>query len=507
MSQTTRTTVWIPGDQLSSRWPAWLAERGLTPLNTRLLFVESDARLRARPWHRHKLILVLSAMRHFAEDMRRQGFAVDYRRAPTFLSGLRAHLRHTPAERVIVMRPSTWQGAQFVARLGQMLDAPVEVWPNRLFLAQPADLGAARSPLMETFYRRMRRRAGFLMDGAQPAGGRWNWDAENRRPPRKDWQRGDLPAIPAFPPDDLTRGVIAEVARIDTAWGRLDGFALPVTRADALALYADFVEHRLPAFGPYQDAMLSGQPWLFHALISPFINIGLLEAGEVCAAAEQAWRAGRAPLNSVEGFIRQIIGWREFMYAVYWREMPRLRAMNALGATRPLPAFYWDAQTDMACLRACVQGVWERGYAHHIQRLMVLCNFAMLAGVDPQAVNEWFLSTFVDAYDWVVTPNVIGMGLYADGGIVGSKPYAAGANYIHKMSDYCAGCRFDPRQRLGPDACPFNALYWDFVARHAARLEKNPRASMAVRSLRRMSSADVAALRAQAADFLARMAG
>lgn len=507
MSHAARATVWILGDQLSPRWPAWLAERGLTPETTRLLFVESGAKLRAQPWHYHKLILILSAMRHFAEDMRRRGFEVDYRRASAFRDGLRAHVEcHAPA-RLIVMRPNTWQGAQWVARLSQALAAPVEVWPNHLFMADPADLGTVRSPLMETFYRKMRRRSGFLMDGAQPVGGRWNWDAENRQPPRKDWQAGDVPAMPAFAPDAITRGVIEEVARIDTAWGRLDGFTLPVTRADALTLYEDFVARRLPLFGPYQDAMLRDHPWLFHALISPVLNIGLLEAGEVCAGAEQAWRAGHAPLNSVEGFIRQVIGWREFMYAVYWREMPGLRMMNALGATRPLPAFYWDAQTDMACLRACVQGVWERGYTHHIQRLMVLCNFAMLAAVDPQAVNVWFLSTYVDAYDWVVTPNVIGMGLYADGGIVGSKPYAAGANYIHKMSDYCAGCRFNPRQRTGPDACPFNSLYWDFVARHAARLEKNPRASMAVRTLRRMNSADVAALRAQAAGFLERLAG
>ncbi|MGQ9904437.1 MAG: cryptochrome/photolyase family protein [Anaerolineae bacterium] len=507
MSSTPVVAVWILGDQLSPRWPAWLAEHGLTADNARLLLIESEAKLRSRPWHRHKLILVLSAMRHFAAEMTQHGFQVDYRRAPDFLHGLRVQFQAGISNRLVVMRPNTWQGAQFVARLPQVLGVPVEVWPNRFFIAGPDDLGAARSPLMETFYRKMRRRTGLLMDGTQPAGGRWNWDAENRRPPRKDWQPNLLPALPSFSPDALTREVMAQVACIDTAWGALEGFALPVRRTDALALYTDFLERRLPNFGPYQDAMLSGQPWLFHAVISSSINIGLLEAGEVCAGAEHAWRAGRVPLPSVEGFVRQVIGWREFIQAIYWREMPRLREMNALGAARPLPAFYWNAQTEMACLRECVQGVRDRGYTHHIQRLMVLCNFALLAGVNPQAVNEWFLSTYVDAYDWVVTPNVIGMGLFADGGIVGTKPYAAGANYIHKMSNYCAGCRFDPRKRVGPDACPFNALYWDFVARHAARLEKNPRTSMAVRTLRRMSQADVAALRAQAAASLERLAG
>jgi deoxyribodipyrimidine photolyase-related protein len=474
----------------------------LNPSNARLLFIESSAKLRARPWHRHKLILVLSAMRHFMDDMRRLGFQVEYRRAPTFLAALRAHAQEHPDERLVVMRPSTWQGAQFVSRLGETLGLPVEVWPNRFFLSSPADLGAARSPLMETFYRKLRRRTGILMEGDQPVGGRWNWDAENRRPPRKDWSPQSLPRrSDVCARRDHPRGD-REVARLDTAWGRLDGFALPVTRADALAFYQDFLDHRLPNFGPYQDAMLSGQPWLFHALISPLINIGLLEPLEVCAGAERAWQAGHAPLNSAEGFIRQVIGWREFIYAIYWREMPRLRAMNVLGAHRPLPAFYWDAQTDMACLRACVQGVWERGYTHHIQRLMVLCNFALLAGVNPQEVNEWFLSTYVDAYDWVVTPNVIGMGLFADGGIVGTKPYAASANYIHKMSNYCAKCRFDPRQRVGPRACPFNALYWDFVARHAERLGANPRTSMAVKTLNRLDKGELAAMRAQAAAFV-----
>ena len=497
-----RTTVWILGDQLSPRWPAWLAEHGLNPGNARLLFIESSAKLCARPWHRHKLILVLSAMRHFMDDMRRVGFQVDHRRAPTFLAALRAHAQEHPDERLVVMRPSTWQGAQFVSRLGETLGLPVEVWPNRFFLSSPADLGTARSPLMETFYRKLRRRTGILMEGDQPVGGRWNWDAENRRPPRKDWSPDALPAVPSYAPDAITQEVIREVARLETAWGRLEGFALPVTRADALAFYQDFLEHRLPSFGPYQDAMYSGQPWLFHALISPLINIGLLDPLEVCAGAERAWQAGHAPLNSVEGFIRQVIGWREFIYAIYWREMPRLREMNVLGAHRPLPAFYWDAQTDMACLRECVQGVWERGYTHHIQRLMVLCNFALLAGINPQEVNEWFLSTYADAYDWVVTPNVIGMGLFADGGIVGTKPYAASANYINKMSNYCAGCRFDPRQRVGPRACPFNALYWDFVARHADRLGANPRTSMAVKTLNRLDKRELAAMRAQAAAFL-----
>jgi deoxyribodipyrimidine photolyase-related protein len=516
-------TLWILGDQLSHRWPEWLEAEGLDKTNTRLLLIESAAKIRSRPWHKHKLILVLSAMRHFAQAMRDAGWQVDYRHAATFQAGLRDHIADHSPDRILVMRPNTWQGVHFVQRLesGDWTSPNnrrclISILPNRMFLARSEDLGKARSPVMETLYRKMRRRTGYLMDGDQPAGGKWNFDEDNRQPPKKEWRQAaggrgaavlrpyddGIPNIPIFKPDALTQQVITEVAQVETAWGALDGFALPVTREDALAFFNDFIAHRLPNFGPYEDAMVSGQPTLFHSVLSPLLNIGLLERDELCATAEQAYREGHAPLNSVEGFIRQLIGWREFVYALYWREMPKLRHMNALKATRPLPQFYWDAQTDMACLRECVQGVWERGYTHHIQRLMVLCNFALIAGISPQEINEWFFATYIDAYDWVVTPNVVGMGTFGDGGIVGTKPYAASANYIHKMSTYCEGCRYDPKQRLGEDACPFNALYWDFVARNADVLGANPRASMPAMALRKMKAEDVQALRAQAVRFL-----
>lgn len=503
-----RTTVWILGDQLSHRWPAWLVREGLSPTDTRLLFIESAAKIRSRPWHKHKLILVLSAMRHFAQTMRDAGWQVDYRKAATFEAGLRAHVAEHAPERIVVMQPNTWQGLAFIEKL-RTDRAPISqfsIFDSQFFLAKPEDLGTSKSPLMETFYRKMRRRTGYLMDGDRPIGGKWNFDDENRRPPPRAWRTSHsplpIPDVPAFAPDAITREVIAEVAQVETAWGALDGFALPVTREGALAFFADFIAHRLPDFGPYEDAMVRGQPVLFHSMLSPLLNIGLLERDELCMAAEQAYREGRAPLNSVEGFIRQLIGWREFVYACYWREMPGLREMNALNATRPLPQFYWDGRTEMACLRECVKGVWERGYTHHIQRLMVLCNFALIAGIRPQEVNEWFFATYVDAYDWVVTPNVVGMGMYGDGGIVGTKPYAASANYIHKMSTYCEGCRYAPKQRLGERACPFNALYWDFVARNADVLSANPRTSMPVMALRKMKADEVAALRAQAKQFL-----
>jgi deoxyribodipyrimidine photolyase-related protein len=506
-------TVWILGDQLSHHWPAWLAESGRDPGNTRILLVESAAKLRSRPWHRHKLILVLSALRHYAGALREAGWQVDHRRAPDFAAGLRDHVAAHRPGRLLVMEPATWQGREFVRRQGAARYAAFEVLGNRFFLAGPDDLGRTQRPLLEAFYRRQRRRLGYLMAGDGPAGGRWNFDADNRLPPRREWRRAapgaqaGIPSPPAFPPDEVTREVIAEVARVPTAWGELDGFSLPVTRAGALVSLADFVAHRLRDFGAYEDAMVAGQPSLFHSVLSPLLNLGLLDPAELCTAAGEAWAGGRAPLNSVEGFVRQVIGWREFVQAVYRREMPAYRQSNALGATRPLPTFYWTGATDLACLRDAIASVQSRGYTHHIQRLMLLANFALLAGVRPDELNEWFLAAFVDAYDWVVTPNVLGLGTFADGGIVGTKPYAAGGSYLHRMGTHCEGCRYDVRQRVGPDACPFNALYWDFVARHAERLAGNPRTAMPVRALRRMAPGDVAALRRQAAAFLGALQG
>jgi deoxyribodipyrimidine photolyase-related protein len=507
MTKLKSISVWILGDQLSAAWPRWLTDEGLDRTSTTIVMIESAAKCASRPWHRHKLTLVLSAMRHFAEDLRADGWTVDYRRAPDFKHGLAAHARaHRPA-RWLAMKPSTYQGAQFVR--AALADQPHTLWPNRMFLATPADLGASKSPLLESFYRKMRVRTGLLMDAGAPTGGAWNLDAENRQPPTKAWRSGDfadIPRVPRYEPDAVTRAVIADVARFSDAWGEADGFALPVTRADALAFLQDFITYRLVNFGPFEDAMVTDQPVLFHSLLSPLLNIGLLGRDEVCHAAERAYREGRAPLASVEGFIRQIIGWREFVYACYWREMPALRDANALDTRRALPPAFWDpTKTRMTCVSQSAGAVWRNGYSHHIQRLMVLCNLALLAGISPQEVNAWFLCAYIDAYDWVVTPNVIGMGLYADGGVVGTKPYAASANYINRMSTYCGGCHFDPKLRVGERACPLNALYWDFIARNESRFAKNPRMTMPLASLRKMSAADRAAIAEQSAADLKKL--
>jgi deoxyribodipyrimidine photolyase-related protein len=353
---------------------------------------------------------------------------------------------------------------------------------------------------MEFFYRDMRRRHGFLMDGDKPAGGKWNFDAENRKSLPASIR---VPLPPAVKPDDLTREVMALVAqRFPSHLGSVEDYAFGVTEADAKAALRDFIAHRLPRFGDWQDAMKTGEPFLFHALISPALNLGLLDPREICAAAEAAWRDGHAELNAVEGFIRQILGWREFIRGIYWLHMPDYAAKNFFGATRQLPWFYWTGETRMNCLRQAITGTIEHAYAHHIQRLMVTGNFALLAGLDPAEVDEWYMVVYADAYQWVEMPNTRGMALFADGGIVGSKPYAASGAYINRMSDYCKACAYDVKDAVGKNACPFNYLYWDFFARNAKLIANNPRLGMPLRTLAGMDEGRVAQMRKNAVSFL-----
>jgi len=357
---------------------------------------------------------------------------------------------------------------------------------------------------MEFFYREMRRRTGLLMDGDRPVGGRWNFDPENRRraPPGARFTEP-----PRFAPDLLTAEVLDLVeARFPDHPGQLRPFWFGVTRAEAEVALGHFIAHALPGFGATQDAMLRDARFLNHAVLSHYLNVGLLDPMAVCRAAEAAYHAGHAPLPAVEGFIRQIVGWREYVRGIYWREMPAYRERNALGATRPLPALYWTGDTDMACLRAAITQTLEEAYAHHIQRLMITGNFALLTGVDPRALHEWYLAVYADAYEWVELPNTLGMSQFADDGLLASKPYAASGAYIRRMSDYCDGCRYRVMERTGAQACPFNALYWDFIARHAERFARNPRMGHAVRTWRRFAPDAQRALRAHAATVLAALA-
>jgi deoxyribodipyrimidine photolyase-related protein len=460
--------------------------------------------------HKRKITFILSAMRHHAEVLRQAGWTVDYVKLDdpdntgSFTGEIaRAIERHIP-DRIVVTESGEWRVQAMLEAWETMFGIPVDIRADTRFVAthrEFEDWAEGRKALrMEFFYRDMRRKTGLLMDGYKPAGGEWNFDKENRKPVGNNLF---VPAAPHYPPDAMTQNVIDMVAaRFVDHIGSLDNFGLAVTRADALDALARFIDVALAQFGDFQDAMITDQPLLWHALISPYLNNGLLGPLEVCRAVEAEYRAGRVPINAAEGFIRQIIGWREYIRGIYWREGPDYIERNFLNAHRPLPDFYWTGETDMKCLSQAIGQTIDLAYAHHIQRLMITGNFAMLIGVDPKAVATWYLEVYADAYEWVELPNVLGMSQFGDGGLLGSKPYASSGAYIDRMSDYCGRCRYDVKQRTGPDACPFNALYWDFLARNEDKLGKNVRLAMPYRNWAKMDSATKVALRKSAAEFL-----
>jgi deoxyribodipyrimidine photolyase-related protein len=504
-----KLSVWILGDQLLAQHPVLTeVERTHSRDQVRVVLVESATRTRRLPYQRKKLVLLFSAMRHYAEELRAQGYEVDYIRAPSFLDGLQQHVAAWLPNRLLAMEASEWRARELQRdELPGALGLPLTLLPNTQFLAGQfdpyPDAEAGKRVVMEHFYRRMRRHFGVLLspDG-EPAGGRWNYDAENR----KRLPHGSKPPpVPVFQPDDITLQVMRDVDALGQGVGTASGFVLAVTRQGALAAFDDFLAKRLVDFGPYEDAMSSHHPVLYHSLLSPYLNIGLLEPLALVQAVEAAFDAGRAPINSIEGFIRQVLGWREYIYWQYWRLMPDLMEANAWAAQRPMPEFFWTGRTEMNCLRHAICRAIDTGYNHHIERLMLLCNFCLLAGITPRAVNEWFTSFYVDAYEWVMVPNVMGMGLNADGGLVATKPYIASANYINQMGDYCRGCGYKPKQRIGADACPFNYLYWNFLLENEARLRANPRLGRNVLGLRHLDADDRRAVRVQASSFLERL--
>ena len=496
-----RTLRLVLGDQLSD---GLTSLSDLDPAIDLILLAEVMAETTYVKHHKQKLVLVLSAMRQFAERLRRRGVRVRYVRLddPANTQSLEGELRRAlqeegPFDQAVVTEPGEWRLAEVFAALRDTLDPPLEIRPDRRFIASHrAFTGWAadkRELTMEFFYRQMRRETGLLMDGDKPAGGRWNFDAENRKRLPAGIAR---PTRRRFPPKQTTRAVMAEVAtRFPDNFGTLDSFDWPTNHAEAEAALDHFIDHILPGFGDWQDAMARADAFLWHGLISSSLNIGLLDSLQVCRRAEAEWKAGHAPLNAVEGFIRQILGWREYMRGIYWLKGPEYKKINALDADRALPWFYWSAETDMACVADVVSETRDHAYAHHIQRLMVTGNLAMLLGVHPDAINDWYMVVFIDAFEWVELPNTHGMATFADGGIVGSKPYAASGAYIDKMSDYCRGCRYDVKQKLGEDSCPFNALYWDFLDRNAKVLRDNHRLAFPYKTLERMDETQRAALR------------
>ena len=444
--------------------------------------------------HKKKIAFLFSAMRHFAENLKQQGYSVDYitlddpKNTGSFQGEVERALERHRIQQIVVTHPGEYRVLTDINSWESHFDISVEIRPDNRFLSTPedfADWAKGRKQLrMEYFYREMRKQYGLLMEGSEPIGGQWNYDAENRKPPK---QGLNISKPYTNDTDEITRDVMALVAeRFPNHFGELEAFYFAVTRDQALHVLKLFIEQRLNYFGDYQDAMIEGEPWMYHSHISFYLNCGLLLPLECVRAAEEAYHQGKAPLNAVEGFIRQIIGWREYVCGIYWLNMPEYAETNFFEATRDLPDFYWTADTNMNCLRQCVLETKENAYAHHIQRLMVLGNFALLAGIDPKQVNEWFLIVYADAYEWVELPNVSGMILFADGGYLASKPYAAGGSYINKMSNYCKNCRYKVTKKNGPDACPFNYLYWDFLARNREKLQTNHRIGMMYKTYDRM---------------------
>lgn len=487
-------TVWILGDQLTTKGAA-LA--GRTPEDTFILMIESRRKIEGKPRHRQRLHLVLTAMRRFAAAMRDRGFEVDYRRSESFAAGLAAHRRELQPDNVVVMEPMSWSLSERLSDLG------VEPIRSNQFLRHRDDFrewANGRSRLvMEDFYRDQRRRFGYLMDGDEPAGGAWNFDEQNREAPPRDgrsWPRRQQSRL-----DDLDHQVLDSLP--GDAFGREPDGTWATTRRGALSRLRHFVDQVLPQFGPHQDAMLEGEWAMAHSLLSPYLNVGLLHPREVCDAVEEAYRSGRVPIASAEGMMRQVLGWREYVWGVYWLWMPGYRTKNELGAARALPPVYEGSGTAMRCVASTIESVTHHAYAHHIQRLMVLANLALLAGVRPDDLVDWMRVSFVDGAEWVMLPNVIGMGLYADGGLMSSKPYAAGGNYINRMSNYCGDCRYDPRARSSEDACPFTTLYWDFLDRHSDELRANRRMGRQLGGLQRLD--DLPAVRDRAREVLRRL--
>ncbi|MBM3389838.1 MAG: cryptochrome/photolyase family protein [Betaproteobacteria bacterium] len=455
-----------------------------------------------------RIALFLAAMRHHAQALRSAGWRVDYRRLDdtdnlgSLGAELRAGIVRLKPQGLVMTAPGDWRVLEAIKAVAAECKLPLDIREDRHFFSTVQEFAAhakGRKQLrLEYWYRELRARHQVLMDGDQPLGGQWNFDADNREAFGKDGPP-PIPAPARFQPDETTRGVLQLVAeRFASHPGSLDSFAWPVTREQALQSLARFIRERLPHFGRWQDAMWTGEVWLFHSHLAAALNLKLLTAHEVVHAAEAAHRRGKADLASTEGFIRQILGWREYVRGVYWLHMPQYLQRNALGAKRALPDFFWNAQTDMACLRDALELTLQHGYAHHIQRLMVTGLYTLLLGVDPQQVHGWYLSVYVDAVEWVELPNSLGMSQYADGGVMASKPYVASGKYLQRMGNHCKGCRYDPAQATGDRACPYTTLYWDFLLRHEQALAKNPRMVMQVKNLKRMDEGKRAAIQAQA---------
>ena len=496
--------IWVLGDQLWQQQSA-LASCKQDKQQHPVILIESSQYAQQRPYHGQKLVLVWSAMRYFAKELKTYGWDVTYQISEDFVTPLQAWIQEYKITQLRVMTPSDRPFEQFINNLD--LDCNVSLIPNNHFLWSKQEFHnwakSRKRLLLEDFYRQGRKRFNILMDGDKPIGGKWNFDKQNRNPPKKNLA---TPTALWFEPDRITISVIERIKELKlNFYGKIEPFRWGVTRQQAKQVLEHFLAQCFSNFGSYQDAMVTGEDTMWHSLISPYLNLGLLQPMEVIKAAEQAYKSRELALNNVEGFIRQILGWREYMYGIYHYMEADYSAGNWFNHDHPLPKFYWDGvKTEMNCLRQILNQVERTGYAHHIQRLMILSNFALIAGVSPQEIESWFHAAFIDAYDWVMQTNVIGMGQFADGGKLASKPYAASANYINKMSDYCGNCTFERTSRHGKNACPFNFFYWDFLDRHKEKLKSLGRMNLVLANLKKISPEELAQINSLAENWWAR---
>ena len=506
-----RHLVFVLGDQLDEKSPA-LADFDSATDIALMAEVRDES---THVWSsKPRTAFFFAAMRHFAATLQHRGISVDYRRIGTHAFGslvavlADAQRKYRP-EKIVIAEPGDWRVEQSLIAFGQATNAALVLREDTHFLCSRHEFSdwakGYKQLRLEYFYRMMRKRHDIMMDDDGPVHGRWNFDAENRGAFPKAGPK-DVPATLWIPPDAITREAVEDVeAHFPDHPGTLDAFGWPVTRKDALRALKKFVDERLPAFGRYQDAMWTGQPFLHHSSLSAAMNVKLINPREVIAAAVEALEQGRAPIEAVEGFVRQVLGWREFVRGVYWLDMPGMRESNHFEHARKLPAWYWTGKTQMNCLHHTVAQTMKHGYAHHIQRLMVTGIFGLLAEIAPKEIEDWYLAVYVDAVEWVELPNVAGMALYATAGRITSKPYIASGQYIKRMSNYCAGCRYRPEMKTGPRACPITTLYWYFLEKHEKLLAGNPRTSLMAKSITRMAAADRAELRAHAAVTLRNM--
>ncbi len=503
-----RNLIFVLGDQLDPNAPAF---DDADPNRDLVVMAEVDAEVKRHPNHIQRVVVFFAAMRHFRDALVDRGYPVIYQQIgddqeATLPGFLESQLRELKPDRLVMTEPGRYELDLAFRAIAHKHGVEAEIRPDTHFFCSRASFRAwaenRKTLVMEHFYRAMRKRYGYLMHGTAPVGGVWNLDRDNRAAFGKEGPIVERAPL-GFQPDAVTQGVIAVVkTRYPDLYGSAEGFDWPVTPEDAQRAVGDFVAHRLARFGAYQDAMWTEEPFLYHARLSTALNLKLINPRHVVEQAEAALADGAAPLNAVEGFIRQVLGWREFIRGVYWLHMPGYEHHDALRAERDLPAFYWTGETDMQCLRQVVEQVLRHGYAHHIQRLMVTGLFALLYGVRPRQVHEWYMAMFVDSVEWVTLPNTVGMSQWADGGIVGTKPYVATGQYIRRMSNYCAHCRFNPASAVGDEACPFTTLYWAFLMRYQERLGDNRRMAFQLANLRRKPVAERRAITEEAERIL-----